>query len=218
MFPPVDFADEDGLLCWGGELSTPTLIAAYQRGIFPWPHVGYPLLWFAPPQRGVLFCDEIQVSKRTRRALRAANFEMKIDADFSAVIRACASSREYCEGTWINDEIISAYEKLHAMGIAHSVETYRGGELVGGLYGVSFGKFFGGESMFHREANASKAALIFLCEYLQLRGAFWIDCQLQNPFFETIGVREIERDEFMRMLGAAINDSPALFPTPFSTS
>lgn len=218
MFPPVDCADEDGLLCWGGELSTPSLIAAYQRGIFPWPHVGFPLLWFAPPQRGVLFCDEIKVSKRTRRALRAANYEMKIDADFPAVIRACAASREYSEGTWINDEIISAYEKLHVLGIAHSVETYRNSELVGGLYGLSWEKYFGGESMFHHENDASKAALIFLCEYMKMRGAHWIDCQIQNPFFEQMGAREIPRDEFTQMLNAAISDSPALFPMRFSNS
>lgn len=218
MFPPVESADEDGLLCWGGELSTPVLTAAYRRGIFPWPHVGYPLLWFAPPRRGVLFCDEIKVSKRLRRSLRAANFETKINANFGAIIRACAASREYSAGTWINEEIISAYEELHALGIAHSVETYRDGELVGGLYGVSFGKYFGGESMFHREDNASKAALIFLCEYLRSRGAHWIDCQLQNPFFEKMGAREIPRDEFTRMLRVALSDSPALFPTPFSNS
>jgi leucyl/phenylalanyl-tRNA--protein transferase len=218
MFPPVESASEDGLLCWGGELSTPTLVAAYRRGIFPWPHEGYPLLWFAPPRRGILFCEEIEISRRTRRALRAANFEMKIDANFAATIRACAASREYSEGTWINNEVIAAYEELHALGIAHSVETYRDGELVGGLYGVSFGKYFGGESMFHRENNASKAALFFLCEYLQARGALWIDCQLQNPFFEKVGVREIPRDEFTRMLHAALSDSPALFPTPFSNS
>ncbi len=218
MFPPVDSADEDGLLCWGGELSTPALISAYQRGIFPWPHEGYPLLWFAPPLRGVLFCDEIRISKRMRRSLRAANFEMKIDADFAATIRACAASREYSDGTWINDEIISAYEELHALGIAHSVETYRNGDLVGGLYGVCFGKYFGGESMFHREDNASKAALILLCEYLQTRGAHWIDCQLQNPFFEQMGASEIPRDKFTHMLRVAISDSPALFPKPFSNS
>lgn len=211
MFPPVESADEDGLLCWGGELSTPVLIAAYRRGIFPWPHVGYPLLWFAPPQRGVLFCDEIKISKRTRRALRAADFEMKIDADFAAVIRACAASREYSEGTWINAEIISAYEELHALGIAHSVETYHAGELVGGLYGVSWGKYFGGESMFHSEDNASKAALIFLCEFLKTRNAHWIDCQLQNPFFEKMGVREIPRDQFTRMLRVAQAEPVKMF-------
>jgi leucyl/phenylalanyl-tRNA--protein transferase len=211
MFPPVESASEDGLLCWGGELSTPTLLAAYRRGIFPWPHEGYPLLWFAPPLRGVLFCNEVKVSRRIRRALRAAGFEMKVNTNFAAVIRACAASREYSQGTWITEEIISAYEKLHSLGVAHSIETYQDGELAGGLYGVSFGKYFGGESMFHRVDNASKAALIFLCEFLQKRDAHWIDCQLQNPFFAQMGAREIPRRQFTRMLQIAQAEPGQLF-------
>jgi leucyl/phenylalanyl-tRNA--protein transferase len=205
MFPPVDWADENGLLCYGGELSAPVLIEAYQRGIFPWPHEGFPLLWFAPPQRGVLFLDELRVSRRARRAIRAANFTYKMDANFAAVIRACALPREYSDGTWINEEIIEAYEELHRLGIAHSVETYQGEVLVGGLYGVSWGAYFCGESMFHFADHASKAALIYLAEYLQERGATWIDCQLLTPFFETMGAREIPREEFMQMLQYAWN-------------
>lgn len=217
MFPPVDFADDDGLLCWGGDLSIPTLVEAYHNGIFPWPHEGYPLLWFAPPMRGVLFCDELKISKRDRRALRAANFEIVIDRDFSSVIRACGATREYSEGTWINEPIICAYEELHRQGIAHSVETYRDEKLVGGLYGVSFGKYFCGESMFHREDNASKAALIFLAEFLKSNGATWFDCQLQNPFFNKLGAREIPRAQFTEMLCDAISASPAIFPRTFSS-
>jgi leucyl/phenylalanyl-tRNA--protein transferase len=138
MFPPVEWADESGLLCYGGELSLPVLCEAYSRGIFPWPHEGFPLLWFAPPMRGVLFCDEITLSRRTRRAIRAARFEFRIDHNFGAVIRACGAQRKYSEGTWINAEVIAAYEELHEQGIAHSVETYRDGRLIGGLYGVSW--------------------------------------------------------------------------------
>jgi leucyl/phenylalanyl-tRNA--protein transferase len=200
MFPPVDWADDNGLLCYGGELSTPVLIEAYRRGIFPWPHEGFPLLWFAPPQRGVLFLDELRISRRTRRAIRAANFSYKIDANFGAVIRACVLPRAYSDGTWINTEIIEAYEELHRLGIVHSFETYRDSELVGGLYGVSWGAYFCGESMFHFADHASKAALIYLCEYLRERGVTWIDCQLLSPFFEAMGAREIRRGEFMEML------------------
>jgi leucyl/phenylalanyl-tRNA--protein transferase len=210
MFPPVELADESGLLCYGGDLSTHTLIEAYRNGIFPWPHEGLPLLWFAPPQRGVLFCDELKISRRLKRALRAANFGFEINRNFGATIRACAARREYSDGTWIIPEVIGAYEKLHRLGIAHSIETYRDGELVGGLYGVSWGHYFCGESMFHFEDNASKAALIFLAEYLQSKGAHWIDCQLLTPFFESIGTREIERDDFLEMLWQA-REQPSIF-------
>lgn len=208
MFPPVELADESGLLCYGGELSTRTLVEAYSNGIFPWPHDDYPLLWFAPPQRGVLWCDEIKISRRLQRTLRAANFSFKIDENFGAVIRACAARREYADGTWITPEVVRAYEKLHRLGIAHSIETYRDSELVGGLYGVSWGSYFCGESMFHIADNASKAALIYLAESLQNKGATWIDCQLLTPFFETLGAREIARDEFLEMMREAWGKAP----------
>jgi leucyl/phenylalanyl-tRNA--protein transferase len=210
MFPPVDLADEDGLLCYGGELSTPLLLEAYRRGIFPWPHEGFPLLWFAPPQRGVLFLDELRLSRRTRRAIRATNFSYKIDANFGAVIRACAAPRAYADGTWINEEIVAAYEELHRLGVAHSVETYRNGELVGGLYGVSHGAYFCGESMFHHADHASKAALLFLCEYWCARGGSWIDCQLLTPFLASVGACEIPRAEFMTKLETSWNE-PSIF-------
>ena len=212
MFPPVEMADDDGLLCYGGDLSVPILLEAYSNGIFPWPHEGYPLLWFAPPQRGVIFCDEFYLSKRTRRAIRSAGYTFKIDTNFAAVMQGCATQRQYAEGTWITPEVQTAYNELHRLGIAHSVETYQGDELVGGLYGVSLGGFFGGESMFHRADNASKAALGFLVEYLQERGVEWLDCQLINPLFEQLRAREVPRERFMEMLGEAINNSAPLFP------
>jgi len=205
MFPPVELADEDGLLCYGGDLSVETLTEAYSKGIFPWPHEDCPLLWFAPPLRGILFVEEFHLSKRTWRELRKSRFEFRIDSDFSGVMHGCAGQREYSLGTWVNDEIMRAYTRLHQLGIAHSVETYLNGELVGGLYGVSWGHYFCGESMFHKTANASKAALWFLVEHCKSCGVKWLDCQLQNPFFETIGATEIPRDEFLIMLDTAMN-------------
>lgn len=211
MFPPVDYADEHGLLCYGGELNTPILLEAYRNGIFPWPHEGYPLLWFAPPFRGILFCEDLKISRRARRAIRAANFSMRIDQDFEAVVRGCGGPRSYSDGTWVNEEIIAAYCQLHRLGLAHSIETYQDGELVGGLYGLSIGKYFCGESMFHTTSDASKAALIFLVEYLQQRGATWIDCQLNNPFFEAIGAVDVPRDIFTTMLENAWYEKDGLF-------
>lgn len=210
MFPPVDLADEDGLLCYGGELSAPLLLEAYRSGIFPWPHEGCPLLWFAPPLRGVLVLEELNVSRRAQRAIRAANFTHAVDKNFGAVIRACAAPRSYADGTWINEEMIAAYEELHRIGVAHSFETYQDGELVGGLYGVSHGAYFCGESMFHVADHASKAALIFLCEYLGARGGSWIDCQLLTPFLASVGACEIPRAEFMTKLETSWNE-PSIF-------
>ena len=211
MFPPVELADEDGLLCYGGDLSVETLVESYSKGIFPWPHDDYPLLWFAPPMRGVLFADEFHLSRRNWRELRKTRFEMRINSDFIGVMNGCGAIREYAEGTWVNDEIKTAYLRLHELGIAHSVETYLDGALVGGLYGVSWGNYFCGESMFHTVDNASKAALAFLVDRCHNRGAAWIDCQLQNPFFEKVGAREIPREEFLKMLDEAMNVPTRLF-------
>jgi leucyl/phenylalanyl-tRNA--protein transferase len=231
MFPPLECADDDGLLAIGGELSEATLARAYSSGIFPWPIEGLPLLWFAPPQRAVLFFDEFHVSRRLQRELRASRFQIRIDTNFESVILACAAPREHESGTWITDEIREAYTRLHrapkqnaacanncnvknfgAQKLqAHSIETYCDGELVGGLYGVSLGAYFCGESMFHRASAASKAALIFLVEHLKNRGASWIDIQMMTPLFASFGAREIEREEFVKMLQAAQSQPVSLF-------
>jgi leucyl/phenylalanyl-tRNA--protein transferase len=206
MFPCVDDADEDGLLALGGNLDSRTLRAAYERGIFPWPHGdGYPTFWFAPPQRAVLFFNELHVSKRLRRSLKSRGYEYSHNRAFSQVIAACAAPRASESGTWINTEMQRAYEKLHREGFAHSIETWREGELVGGLYGVSHGAYFCGESMFSRESDASKGALLFLIETLRNRGASWIDIQMMTPHFEAFGARLISRDEFTTKLSAAWN-------------
>jgi leucyl/phenylalanyl-tRNA--protein transferase len=211
MFPPVDLADEDGLLAIGGELKVVTLLHAYRGGIFPWPIEGYPPLWFAPPQRAVLFFDEFHVSKSLRKQMRAQNYEVRIDSCFDRVIRSCAAPRAYEKETWILPEMIRAYNRLHQAGYAHSVEVFFDEELVGGLYGVAIGKYFAGESMFHTQSGASKIALVHLVEHLKSRGAAWIDVQMPTPLFESFGARCIPRAEFMTLLAEAQAESGSLF-------
>lgn len=203
MFPPLETADEDGLLAVGGDFSILTLTTAYHSGVFPWPVEGVPPLWFAPPERCVLFLDEFHISKRLRRDLKSCDFEYSINHDFASVIAHCAAPRTYESGTWIVPELQRAYIELHQAGHAHSIEVRENGELVGGLYGVSWGNYFGGESMFHTRSNASKAALIFLVETLRSRGATWIDVQTPTPLFLSFGARLISRDDFMSLLNEA---------------
>ena len=216
MFPAVELADDDGLLAVGGEASPDVLCAAYSRGVFPWPVAGLPLLWFAPPARAVLFLDEFHVPRRLHRSLRAEPFEICTNTNFSAVIRACAAARRNGEGTWITRDMSTAYTHLHRAGSdcglrAHSIEAYRGGELVGGLYGVARGAYFCGESMFHRQSDASKACVIALSAQLKTRGATWLDIQMMTPLFASFGAREVPREEFTVMLRAAWKQPVNLF-------
>lgn len=218
MFPPVESADEFGVVCWGGEISPESLTAAYHSGIFPWPHRGMPTLWFAPPQRALLWCDELHVGSRLRRYLRRADFEIRFDSAFDEVIEACAQPRwsegVWERGSWINRAIKSAYKQLHQQGFAHSVEAWQNGELVGGLYGVGWGGYFAGESMFYRRDYASKAAVIALVEHLRERGVRWLDCEVMTPHFEQLGAREVPRAEFMIMLEVALARPVRLFDAP----
>ena len=201
-FPSVELADEDGVLCIGGNLNSETLCAAYHQGIFPWPiYEEFPVVWFAPPMRGVLFFDEFHIPKSAAKMLRREKYECRTNTAFEQVISHCANRPD---GTWITPDIIDAYINLHREGVAHSVETYFEEELVGGLYGVSWGKYFCGESMFHLRSGASKAALVHLVEYLKTRGIKWIDIQNISPLFELFGAREIPRAEFMTLLKSAI--------------
>ncbi|HEX8551186.1 MAG TPA: leucyl/phenylalanyl-tRNA--protein transferase [Abditibacteriaceae bacterium] len=213
MFPPLDFADDDGLLAVGGNLSPARLRAAYERGIFPWPYDDWPMLWFAPPRRALLFFDEIRLNKRARRALRNSGFTVSFDRDFASAIRGCATPHKD-DATWIRADVIAAYEKLHREGDenfrARSVEVWREDELVGGLYGVQMGAYFCGESMFHTQPNASKFALLSVVEELQTRGATWLDCQLMTPFFASLGAREVPRDEFVALLHEVRSKSAVL--------
>ena len=201
LFPPVEDADEDGVLCYGGHLSPGVVLEAYRNGIFPWPHRDCPLLWFAPPERAVLCFDEFHINARTKRDLRKQNFRITFDEAFSKVIAACAAPRfyegEWEEGTWINPEVVACYTELHYYGWVHSVEAWQDGELVGGLYGVLIGSHFCGESMFHRVPNASKACVVALVERLKQFGATWLDIETMTPHFERMGAREIPRDQFM---------------------
>ncbi len=188
----------------GDDLSPETLVWAYGLGIFPWPITGYPLLWFCPPSRAVLDFSQIHVPERLARARRHTKLTFTIDAAFDQVIFACRQSpRPGQAGTWITPQMLAAYQTLHRLGYAHSVEAWDAdGNLQGGLYGVSVGGVFCGESMFHRAPNASKFALLFLCDTLKARGLAWIDIQVMTPHLEALGAFEIPREEFLNRLAA----------------
>lgn len=208
-FPPVERADEYGLLAAGGDLEVESLLLAYRSGIFPWPIYEDTLTWFAPPRRAVLKLSEFHISKSLAKARKITPLSFTIDRKFSEVITGCreASNRHASAGTWISDEIVAGYSELHRAGYCHSIEANHGDNLVGGLYGVSLGKMFCGESMFYREPNASKLALCFLVDHLRSQGVTWIDCQVMTPLFKTFGAREITRNAFMKLLQESLSGS-----------
>jgi leucyl/phenylalanyl-tRNA--protein transferase len=197
MFPPHECADEDGLLAVGGTLDSATLAYAYSKGVFPWPVEGLPVLWFSPPQRCILRLDEFHVSKRLRRDLKNAAFEYSIDTNFDAVIAACAAERHYAEGTWITTEMEVAYQRLHREGVAHSVETYCNGELVGGLYGVSWGTYFCGEACFIALQALLKRRW-FSGENICVHAVPPARCAMPTPYFESFGAALVPRDDLSR--------------------
>lgn len=204
VFPPAHLA-EDGLLAVGGDLSRERLLRAYAEGIFPWYSPGDPLLWWSPDPRAVLLPEEFRLSRRDLRYLRRAGFTVSLDRDFAAVITACGEiPRRHEKGTWITPEMRAAYIDLHEAGLAHSFEVRCGDELVGGLYGVSLGRCFFGESMFSRVDHASKAALAALVEFARRRNFHFIDVQFQTPHLARFGVREISRREYLRRLEKAL--------------
>ena len=198
-FPPVGDAWE-GLLAIGGDLQEARLIAAYEHGAFPWYGENDPILWWAPEQRSLLFLDELRVSKSMRNVLNRNPFELRIDGDFESVIRHCADVRKNTEGTWISEDIILAYVRLHQLGLAHSFECWQDNQLVGGLYGVSIGRMFFGESMFSIVNNASKVAFIHLVRWAKAHGFGPIDCQISNAHLVSLGAREVSRAEYMKIL------------------
>jgi leucyl/phenylalanyl-tRNA---protein transferase len=211
-FPPVDTADEYGIVAVGGKLDANLLYHAYERGIFPWPIPEIePVCWFAPQKRAVLFLSEFHLSRSAKRLLARVPFEIRVNTNFEAVIYECSLLRPKQEGSWITAEMQDAYVELHKAGHAHSVETYLEGMLVGGLYGVSIGKMFCGESMFYRTSGASKAALVHLINILSKNGAKWLDCQVLNPNFRQLGAREISRSRFMKLLGEALLEPVDMF-------
>ena len=205
-FPPVAQAlrEPNGLLAAGGDLSAQRLIEAYRHGIFPWFNPGEPILWWSPDPRMVLFPAELKVSRSLRKVLKRRNYEVRVDTDFCAVMRACAAPREGAGGTWISDEMVAAYGALHEQGLAHSVETWRDGEMIGGLYGVALGRMFYGESMFSRATDASKIAFVHLVMQLERWDFGMIDCQMKTAHLATLGAREIPRAAFVQGLSQLI--------------
>jgi len=205
IFPPPELASGNGVLAVGGDLSPRRLVEAYRNGIFPWYSDGDPIIWWSPDPRYVLFPDELRVSRSMRQVMRRAVFEISFDRDFRAVIEACRTNRRRHEkGTWITDDMLEAYSELHDLGLAHSVEAWKDGTLAGGLYGVSLGGCFFGESMFAAVSNASKAAFIALMERLRARGFTLVDCQVHTAHLESLGARGMPRAEFMRLLAEAL--------------
>jgi len=201
FFPPVSEADEEGILAFGGDLNPERLKLAYQSGIFPWFNEGEPILWWSPDPRMVLFPDELVVSKSMRNVLNRKQFKVTFNQNFADVISNCQNiKREGQNGTWISNEMIDAYCKLHAQGIAKSVEVWQDEVLVGGLYGIDLGHVFCGESMFSKVSNASKVAFISLVNYLKEGNYKLLDCQVYNSHLESLGCREIDREEFMFIL------------------
>ena len=216
-FPDVAQAltvDAPGLLAAGADLSPERLLAAYQRGIFPWFSEGQPILWWSTDPRMVLMTANFRLSDSLRKALRriersmaeGGRWQVRFDGDFEAVMRACAAPRKDGPGTWISEDIVRGYSGLHALGYAHSSELWLDGELVGGAYGVCIGRMFYGESMFARVADASKIALAYLVAFLRSHGVAMIDCQQETPHLASLGAAPITRAEFLRHLHNAIGE------------
>ncbi len=205
IFPPPDYADPSGLLAVGGDLSSERLLEAYRLGIFPWYSDDQPILWWSPDPRFVLQLQDFHISRSLRKTLRQGVFKVTIDRAFDEVIAACAAvPRVGQNGTWITAEMQEAYSKLHGLGYAHSVETWFDGKLSGGIYGVSLGKAFFGESMFHRKTNASKVALAALVEKLKSWSFQFLDAQMTTEHMISLGAREVSRRIFLKQLHLAL--------------
>jgi leucyl/phenylalanyl-tRNA---protein transferase len=206
-FPSVERAlkNPNGLLAAGADLSLERLLEAYRRGIFPWYSAGQPPLWWSPDPRMVLECAALKVSRSLSKSIRNKGYAVRVDTAFPEVLRGCSAPRQGEPGTWLGPDMRVVYARLHNAGYAHSFETWRDGELVGGLYGVALGRMFYGESMFSCATDASKVALVKLVEVLTGRGFPLIDCQVHTPLLESLGAREIPRREFLRALASLVN-------------
>lgn len=205
IFPPPHLAEAEGLLAVGGDLSPKRLLTAYASGIFPWYAEGDPILWWSPDPRLVLYLKELHISRSLAKTLRKQLFRVTFDTSFKAVVSACASTRgPNREGTWITDEMRRAYVQLHDLGYAHSVEVWCGRDIVGGLYGVSIGRCFFGESMFSAMRDASKVALVELKEFLSLKAYGFIDCQVPSEHLIRMGARKVSRKRFLDQLADAL--------------
>lgn len=200
-FPAAHQADENGIVAIGGDFLPQRLLLAYQAGIFPWPHQGLPILWFCPNPRFVLDLKQIKVSRSLAKAIRQSTLTIKADHNFLAVMKRCQqANRQHQEGTWITDEMINGYYKLFQQGFAHSIEAYENDALVGGLYGVSLGSIFFGESMFFLQSNASKICLVSLVAHLLDWRFSLIDCQAHTHNLENFGAKAIDRDYFLSLI------------------
>ena len=197
----IQTADELGLVGVGGDLEPQRLLAAYREGVFPWYEAGGPILWWCPDPRGIIPLDRFHVSRRLARTIRSGRFAVTHNRDFRAVMEGCAEREE---GTWITAEMMTAYQNIHRLGQAHSVEVWAEGKLVGGLYGVAVGRLFAGESMFSRESDASKVALAWLVQHLRERGYQLFDVQMVTQHTARLGAIEISREEYLRRLRGAL--------------
>jgi leucyl/phenylalanyl-tRNA--protein transferase len=216
-FPPPSQAlrDPEGLLAAGGDLSIERLLNAYSQGIFPWYSDPDPILWWSPDPRLILRPDKLHISKSLRKLQKKSLYRVTYDVDFKQVISLCAATRAHQEGTWITPDIAHAYTQLHKQGYAHSVEVWRGNELVGGLYGVALDRVFFGESMFSLESNTSKLAFVTLIEDLVEHGFKLIDCQVETPHLRSLGAELMPRDEFLEHLqhyATLARGKPGSFP------
>jgi len=201
FFPPVEEANDDGIVAIGGDLSPERLLLAYRSGIFPWFDDDEPILWWSPPERMVLFPEEFKVSKSMRNILNQGIFKVTYNQNFRDVITNCSTiKRDGQQGTWVSEQMIEAYTKLHEMGIAKSVEIWQDDVLVGGLYGIDLGHVFCGESMFSKVSNASKVAFVSLVRKLKEANYKLLDCQVHNSHLESLGAREISREDFMEIV------------------
>lgn len=201
IFPPPMYAEAEGVLAVGGDLSRERLLLAYRQGIFPWYSEGEPLLWWSPDPRMVLFPEDFHCSRRLRRKIRQGQFEIRVDTAFAAVMKACATvPRHDQDGTWITEAMQRAYVDLHEAGFGHSIEVWQDGALVGGIYGLSLGGTFFGESMFSKVADASKIAMATLVDHCKAWGFLMIDCQVANPHLESLGAIDIPREDYLALL------------------
>lgn len=198
-----------GLLAAGGDLSPARLLAAYERGVFPWYSAQQPILWWSPDPRMVLFPGEFKCSRSLSKTVRNGAFSTRVDYDFHATIRGCAAPRRSGPDTWLNSEMIESYDQLHELGFGHSIETYRGEQLVGGLYGIQLGQVFFGESMFSLERDASKVALARLVAECRARDIQVIDCQVASAHLAGLGARDVSRSQFVTLLRQYARRTPA---------
>ena len=200
-FPPVSQANKEGFLAFGGDLSTERLLLAYRSGIFPWYNEDEPIIWWSPNPRCVLFTNKLRISKSMQQVIKKGTFRFSMNEAFAQVIKCCQQTkRKDDNGTWLNNEMIEAYNSLHQQGFAYSAECWLGDELVGGLYGIKLENVFCGESMFSLKSNASKFAFIHFVNYLKVEGIEVVDCQISNPHLESLGAEMIPRSQFLSYL------------------